>query len=103
MIRQKLIDGFLLDFKPKKDQAWKSCYFFLHYLKKHNIVAELIDGISKINKIDYWVIIFEGVDKDIHSKALGTEPDLIEDPEMIWSLKAFEKDDFQETTGLLIL
>jgi hypothetical protein len=95
MTRQELIDGFLLDFKPKKDQAWKSCYFFSHYLKKeHNIDAELIEGISKIKKTDHWVLRFDGVDEDIHAKAVGIDSDLIEDPEMVWSLKAFEKDNF---------
>ena len=67
MTRQELIDGFLLNFKPKKDQAWKSCYFFSHYLKKeHNIGAELLEGISKINKIDYWIVRFDGASSRIN-------------------------------------
>ena len=82
-------------FQAKKRSGLEKLLFFLHYLKKeHNIEAELIDGISKINKTDHWIVRFDGVDKDIHSKALGIELDLIEDPDMIRSLKAFEKDDF---------
>ena len=54
MKRQDLINEFLLEFKPKKDQSWKSCYFFSHHLnKKHKIAVELLEGISKINKVDY--------------------------------------------------
>jgi len=95
MERQKLIDEFLIDFKPKKDQVWKSCYFFSHFLKKeHNIDAELIEGISKINEIDYWMVRFNDIDEDIHAKAIGITPDYIEKPEMVWSLKEFEKDNF---------
>ena len=43
MDRKELVDKFLLDFKPKENQSWKSCYFFAYFLKKkHNIDAELI-------------------------------------------------------------
>ena len=95
MDRHSLIDNFLLDFKPKKDQSWKSCYFFAHYLKKkHKIDAELIEGISRINKVDYWVVRFNNKDLDIHALAMGNPQDFIENPEVIWSLKAFEKDNF---------
>jgi|TARA_B100000795_G_scaffold126274_1_gene94229 hypothetical protein len=95
MKRQDLIDGFLLDFKPKKDQSWKSCYFFAYYLKKkHKIDAELIEGISRINKVDYWIVRFDDLDEDIHAKAVNITPDYIDKPEMVWSLKAFEKDNF---------
>ena len=95
MEEQSLIDNFLLDFKPKKDQSWKSCYFFAYYLKKkHNIDAELIEGISRINKIDYWIVRFNETDEDIHAKAVGIEPDFIDKPEVTWSLEEFEKDNF---------
>ena len=95
MDRKELIDKFLLDFKPKENQSWKSCYFFAYFLKKkHNIDAELIEGISRINKIDYWIVRFNEIDEDIHAKAVGIEPDFIDKPEVIWSLKEFEKDNF---------
>ena len=95
MDRHSLIDNFLLDFKPKKDQSWKSCYFFAYYLKKkHKIDAELIEGISRINKIDYWIVRFNGSDEDIHAKAVGIVADFIDNPEVVWSLKDFEKDNF---------
>jgi|TARA_B110000305_G_scaffold241669_1_gene316874 hypothetical protein len=95
MDRHSLIDNFLLDFKPKKDQSWKSCYFFAYYLKKkHKIDAELIEGISRINKIDYWIVRFNGSDEDIHAKAVGIDADFIDNPEVVWSLKDFEKDNF---------
>ena len=95
MDRHSLIDNFLLDFKPKKDQSWKSCYFFAYYLKKkHKIHAELIEGISRINKIDYWIVRFNGSDEDIHAKAVGIDADFIDNPEVVWSLKDFEKDNF---------
>ena len=95
MERQDLIDEFLLEFKPKKDQSWKSCYFFSQHLKKkHNIDVELLEGISKINKVDYWVVRFDTIDEDIHALAIGNAPDFIENPEVIWSLKEFEKDNF---------
>jgi|TARA_B100000767_G_scaffold138186_1_gene130708 hypothetical protein len=95
MDRKELIDKFLLDFKPKENQSWKSCYFFAYFLKKkHNIDAELIEGISRINKIDYWIVRFNEIDEDIHAKAVGIEPDFIDKPEVIWSLEEFEKDNF---------
>ena len=95
MDRKDLINKFLLDFKPKENQSWKSCYFFAYFLKKeHNIDAELIEGISRINKIDYWIVRFNEIDEDIHAKAVGTEPDYIDKPEVIWSLEEFEKDNF---------
>ena len=95
MERQDLIDEFLLEFKPKKDQSWKSCYFFSQHLKKkHNIDVELLEGISKINKVDYWVVRFNNEDLDIHALAMGNPQDFIENPEVIWSLKEFEKDNF---------
>ena len=50
MEREKIILGFLKNFKPKEEQSWKSCYFFAYHLKKeHNIDAKLIEGISRIN------------------------------------------------------
>ena len=92
---QKLIDEFLKSFKPKENQSWKSCYFFSHFLKKnHNIDAELIEGISRINEIDYWIVRVNETDIDIHAKAVGLEPDYIDKPEVIWSLEEFEKDNF---------
>ena len=95
MERQELIDEFLLDFKPKPDQSWKSCYFFAHHLKKkHKIDVELLEGISKIEGVDHWVVRFNNIDEDIHAKAMGSAPDSIENPEMVWSLEAFEKDNF---------
>ena len=95
MEREELINEFLLEFKPKKDQSWKSCYFFSHHLnKKHKIAVELLEGISKINKVDYWVVRFDNEDLDIHGLAMGNPPDFIENPEVIWSLKEFEKDNF---------
>jgi hypothetical protein len=95
MDRKELIDKFLLDFKPKENQSWKSCYFFAYFLKKkHNIDAELIEGISRINKIDYWIVRFNEIDEDIHAKAVGIESDFIDKPEVTWSLEEFEKDNF---------
>jgi hypothetical protein len=95
MDRKELIDKFLLDCKPKENQSWKSCYFFAYFLKKkHNIDAELIEGISRINKIDYWIVRFNEIDEDIHAKAVGIEPDFIDKPEVTWSLEEFEKDNF---------
>ena len=95
MDTKDLIDKFLLDFKPKKDQRWKSCYFFAYFLKKkHKIDAELVEGISRINKIDYWVVKLDGTDIDIHAKAVDISPDFIDNPELVWSLKDFEKDNF---------
>jgi hypothetical protein len=95
MTRQELIDEFLLKFKPKEDQSWKSCYFFAHHMKtKHNIDVELIEGISKLKKIDYWTVRFDGLDEDIHAKAVNLEPDIIENPDIVWSLEDFEKDNF---------
>ena len=95
MDRKELIDKFLLDFKPKENQSWKSCYFFAYFLKKkHNIDAELIEGISRITKIAYWIVRFNEIDEDIHAKAVGIEPDFIDKPEVIWSLEEFEKDNF---------
>ena len=56
MNKKELIDDFLKDFKPKQDQSWKSCYFFTHYLKKnHKIKAELLEGMSRINKIENYL------------------------------------------------
>jgi peptide-methionine (S)-S-oxide reductase len=81
--------------KQGPDRGWKSCYFFSHYLKKnHKIDAELIEGMSRINKIDYWTVRLEGDDIDIHAKAVDIEPDFIDKPDMVWSLKQFEKDNF---------
>jgi len=95
MNKNELIEDFLKNFKPKQDQSWKSCYFFPHYLKKnHEIDAELIEGMSRINKIDYWTVRLEGDDIDIHAKAVDIEPDFIDKPDMVWSLKQFEKDNF---------
>lgn len=95
MDRQKLIDGFLSKFKPKKDQSWKSCYFFVHHLKKeHNIDAHLVEGISRIGKVDYWIVKLNDIDEDIHAKAIGSTPDFIDKPELIWTLEEFEKDNF---------
>tara|TARA_B100000902_G_scaffold334559_1_gene333776 strand:+ start:417 stop:704 length:288 start_codon:yes stop_codon:yes gene_type:complete len=95
MNRKELIEDFLKTFKPKEEQAWKSCYFFAYYLKKnHDIDAKLIEGISSVNKIDHWIVRFNGKDEDIHAKAVGLTPDLIENPEIIWSLEDFERDNF---------
>ena len=72
----------------------KLLFFFTLLKKRTQIDAELLEGISKINKIDYWIVRFDGADEDIHARAVGIDPDFIEDPEMIWSLEAFEKDNF---------
>jgi len=95
MDSQKLIDEFLVNFKPKENQSWKSCYFFCYFLKKnHNIDSELIEGITRINKIDYWLVRLNNSDIDIHAKAVGLDEDYIDKPEVIWSLEEFEKDNF---------
>ena len=95
MEREKIILGFLKNFKPKEEQSWKSCYFFAYHLKKeHDIDAKLIEGISRIKKIDYWIINFQEQDIDIHARAIGHEPDFIDNPELTWSLEEFEKDNF---------
>jgi hypothetical protein len=95
MDRKELIDKFLLDFKPKENQSWKSCYFFVHHLKKeHNIDAHLVEGISRIGKVDYWIVKLNDIDEDIHAKAMGLTPDFIDKPELIWTLEEFEKDNF---------
>ena len=49
---------------------------------------------SRINKIDYWTVRLNDKDIDIHAKAVNIEPDFIDKPDMIWSLKQFEKDNF---------
>tara|TARA_B100001769_G_C21945219_1_gene509078 strand:- start:15 stop:302 length:288 start_codon:yes stop_codon:yes gene_type:complete len=95
MVREELIKDFLKGFKLKEEQTWKTCYFFAYYLKKnHDIDAKLIEGISKIKKVDHWIVNFNGLDEDIHAKALGVEPDFIENPELIWTLEEFERDNF---------
>tara|TARA_B100001057_G_C22284816_1_gene732215 strand:- start:99 stop:386 length:288 start_codon:yes stop_codon:yes gene_type:complete len=95
MERKKLISNFLKNFKPKDEQSWKSCYFFAYYLKKnHNIDAKLIEGISRIKKIDYWVVNFDKKDEDIHAHAVGDKIDYIDNPELTWTLEEFEKDNF---------
>lgn len=95
MNTNELIDDFLKDFKPKQDQSWKSCYFFAHSLKKkYDIAVQLKEGISRINKADYWVVSFDNIDEDIHAKAMGETLDFIDKPDVIWSLEEFEKDNF---------
>jgi len=86
---------FLRTLNLSKIKAGKAVIFFSHYLKKnHEIDAELIEGMSRINKIDYWTVRLEGDDIDIHAKAVDIEPDFIDKPDMVWSLKQFEKDNF---------
>jgi len=95
MNRDELIKDFLKNFKPKEEQSWKSCYFFTHYLKKnHNIDAELVEGMSRIKKIDYWTVRWDGDDEDIHALAVNDDLDFIDKPDMLWSLEQFEKDNF---------
>ena len=86
---------FLRVLNLNKIKVGKVVISFTHYLKKnHKIKAELIEGITRINKIDYWTVRLDGEDIDIHAKAVNTEPDFIDKPDMIWSLKQFEKDNF---------
>ena len=40
------------------------------------------------------MVRFDKEDLDIHALATGNPPDFIENPEVIWSLKEFEKDNF---------
>ena len=57
MNKDDLIKDFLKSFKPKEEQSWKSSYFFTHYLKNsHDIDAMLVEGMSRIKKIDYWMV-----------------------------------------------
>ena len=44
---QKLINEFLLSFKPKENQSWKSCYFFSHFLKKNHNIDAIIDDTNE--------------------------------------------------------
>ena len=95
MNRDELIKDFLKNFKPKEEQSWKSCYFFTHYLKKnHNIDAEIVEGMSRIKKIDYWMVSLNKENIDIHALAVGDDPDFIDKPDMLWTLEQFEKDNF---------
>ena len=95
MNKAAIIEYILKSFKPKEEQSWKSSYFFTHYLKKnHNIDAQLVEGMSRINKIDYWMVCLNGENIDIHSRAVNHEPDFIDKPDMLWSLEEFEKDNF---------
>ena len=50
--------------------------------------------LSRIKKIDYWIINFQDEDIDIHARAVGDEADFIDNPELTWSLEEFEKDNF---------
>ncbi|MBC91165.1 MAG: hypothetical protein CMC67_03365 [Flavobacteriaceae bacterium] len=95
MDREKIISEFLKNFKPKEEQSWKSCYFFAYNLKKeHNIDVKLVEGISRIKKIDYWIVNLQGTDLDIHARAIGEKEDFIDNPELTWTLEEFERDNF---------
>lgn len=93
--KDNLIKDFLKSFKPKEEQSWKSSYFFTHYLKNsHDIDAMLVEGMSRIKKIDYWMVSLDNVNIDIHALAVDDEPDFIDKPDMLWTLEQFEKDNF---------
>ena len=95
MNKEKIISRFLKNFKPKEEQSWKSCYFFAHSLKKeYGIDVKLVEGISRIKKIDYWIVNFQGKDLDIHARAVGEKEDFIDKPELTWTLEEFERDNF---------
>ena len=95
MNKDDLIKDFLKSFKPKEEQSWKSSYFFTHYLKNsHDIDAMLVEGMSRIKKIDYWMVSLNNENIDIHALAVGDEPDFIDKPDMLWTLEQFEKDNF---------
>jgi hypothetical protein len=95
MNKDDLIKDFLKSFKPKEEQSWKSSYFFTHYLKNsHDIDAMLVEGMSRIKKIDYWMVFFNNENIDIHALAVNDEPDFIDKPDMLWTLEQFEKDNF---------
>ena len=95
MNKNDLIKDFLKSFKPKEEQSWKSSYFFTHYLKNsHDIDAMLVEGMSRIKKIDYWMVSLNKENIDIHALAVGDEPDFIDKPDMLWTLEQFEKDNF---------
>ena len=65
-----------------------------HLKKNHNIDAQLVEGMSRVNKIDYWMVCLNGENIDIHSRAVNHEPDFIDKPDMLWNLEEFEKDNF---------
>ncbi len=95
MNKNDLIKDFLKSFKPKEEQSWKSSYFFTHYLKNsHDIDAMLVEGMSRIKKIDYWMVSLNKENIDIHALAVGDDPDFIDKPDMLWTLEQFEKDNF---------
>ena len=95
MNKDDLIKDFLKSFKPKEEQSWKSSYFFTHYLKNnHDIDAMLVEGMSRIKKIDYWMVSLNKENIDIHALAVGDDPDFIDKPDMLWTLEQFEKDNF---------
>ena len=95
MNKDDLIKDFLKSFKPKEEQSWKSSYFFTHYLKNsHDIDAMLVEGMSRIKKIDYWMVSLNSENIDIHALAVNDEPDFIDKPDMLWTLEQFEKDNF---------
>ena len=95
MNKNDLIKDFLKSFKPKEEQSWKSSYFFTHYLKNsHDIDAMLVEGMSRIKKIDYWMVSLNSENIDIHALAVNDEPDFIDKPDMLWTLEQFEKDNF---------
>jgi hypothetical protein len=95
MNKDDLIKDFLKSFKPKEEQSWKSSYFFTHYLKNsHDIDAMLVEGMSRIKKIDYWMVSFNNENIDIHALAVNDESDFIDKPDMLWTLEQFEKDNF---------
>ena len=95
MNKNDLIKDFLKSFKPKEEQSWKSSYFFTHYLKNsHDIDAMLVEGMSRIKKIDYWMVSLDNENIDIHALAVDDKPDFIDKPDMLWTLEQFEKDNF---------
>ena len=71
MDKDDLIKDFLKSFKPKEEQSWKSSYFFTHYLKNsHDIDAMIVEGMSRIKKIDYWMVSLNNENIDINSEGV---------------------------------
>jgi O-glycosyl hydrolase len=54
----------------------------------------LVEGMSRIKKIDYWMVSLDNENIDIHALAVDDEPDFIDKPDMLWTLEQFEKDNF---------
>jgi hypothetical protein len=54
----------------------------------------LVEGMSRIKKIDYWMVSLNKENIDIHALAVGDDPDFIDKPDMLWTLEQFEKDNF---------